>query len=748
MVNRYPTGLKPAPGCKQQPKNARLSFRRHLKPFFCLLIVGLGFSSLPATAQERTLRIVLLTGSVQLLDAERQPVSALVNQVVSTKRYPWVELGDKARLFLQLDDRLIQLQTPGVHRWADITRQPSGEALQPLQFLQTLLSPRIYTTRALARSSEGLTDDELFNGLWYSVVEASIREEPTVAPEDLLAAAAWYHQQGNRPRSAFILEQLDVATHQQNPFYHQLRNDALRGTSLTDIQKEVDSTRQTAALKPIPTRYRALLIGIDRYEHPAWQTLENPLRDITALREILVRDYRFRAADVMFLTNPGFNEIIDAFHHLRDVADENTHLLIYFAGHGYYPPDEEEGYWIPSDGGSPDDQRLFIPTSIVLSKMRAIKSRHTLLIADSCFSGSLIRTTRSAAMPSRYFQTLSRQRSRQIITSGGLEPVSDRGGGNHSAFARSLMGILEMPRSEPLSASELALELRKDIKNSGIPQTPDYGRLHLAEDESGEFFFVHRDQDLSVLTASIGPVIVEQRPPEEEEGWLKDLQLIDLDRRAMQVDGNERRMHFGPFYYLTILQYNRKADATLGLEKTIRVSSNLEGVGMRGTFRRTRDKQGYGLTFDLGQFTKQRHCSEVRDIPPSLELAYCDHDADQTRELGTTLSGSFYRLGFFSDYSLLAWRFFSFQMGGAAQLRHLALSEYLEMTDRHSTTLGICGNFGFSFNKSDWAVRTIFDFCATTFQLGGSLHDNDGPSTSDVRSVADIVFGMTAGHRF
>ncbi|HEX2245327.1 MAG TPA: hypothetical protein VHH94_03455, partial [Gammaproteobacteria bacterium] len=53
-------------------------------------------------------------------------------------------------------------------------------------------------------------------------------------------------------------------------------------------------------------------------------------------------------------------------------------------------------------------------------------------------------------------KTMTRKRSRMVLTSGGLEPVLDAGGGNHSVFAKALLDVLkansEIPRRGTLSS--------------------------------------------------------------------------------------------------------------------------------------------------------------------------------------------------------------------------------------------------------------------------------------------------------
>jgi hypothetical protein len=42
-----------------------------------------------------------------------------------------------------------------------------------------------------------------------------------------------------------------------------------------------------------------------------------------------------------------------------------------------------------------------------------------------------------------WFKTMTRKRSRMVLTSGGLEPVLDAGGGNHSVFTKALLDVLK-----------------------------------------------------------------------------------------------------------------------------------------------------------------------------------------------------------------------------------------------------------------------------------------------------------------
>jgi uncharacterized protein YjbI with pentapeptide repeats len=393
--------------------------------------------------------------------------------------------------------RLIEMHAPGEYGIEALFTKQTPTLTDAVSFLMQLSQPRVYSTTVLARGEndkEELTDSGYFEALWRRLVLESEEQVSTVSAGDLLAAAAWYSQQEQKARVAFILERLNTLKVGENEFYRQMRMESLRGIRLVEINQELETTRRQIAIGHTTLRYKALLIGINTYAHPAWQPLKNPVSDIRALKNVLISNYRFNADDITLLENASYDDIIEAFNQLKRFAGEDTSLLVYYAGHGYYPKDEGEGYWIPRDAGEPESLRLFLPTSTVLSKIHSIKTRHTLLIADSCFSGSLVRKTRGSESNSRFYQDLSQKKSRQIITSGGLEPVDDQGAGRHSIFAGKLIQILTQERQEPLSASELAFNLRKEVKNAWGEQTPEYGRLQIEDDENGEFFFVQLDE--------------------------------------------------------------------------------------------------------------------------------------------------------------------------------------------------------------------------------------------------------------
>ncbi len=151
----------------------------------------------------------------------------------------------------------------------------------------------------------------------------------------------------------------------------------------------VRKDRQSSpASSPRGTNY-LLAIAINDYLHCS--KLNNAVRDAEALIELLTTRYHFDPAHVTFIKDAEATErrIRRAFDRLIDVVTEQDNLIVYFSGHGRHH-ERRGGYWIPVEAGtSDDDWSDYLPNDTIKSYLSKIKSFHTFLIADSCFSGSL-----------------------------------------------------------------------------------------------------------------------------------------------------------------------------------------------------------------------------------------------------------------------------------------------------------------------------------------------------------------------
>lgn len=249
--------------------------------------------------------------------------------------------------------------------------------------------------------------------------------------------------------------------------------------------------------------YRALIIGNNSYQDPDnhWTTLKTAVTDAQSVSNILKSDYGF--TDVTMLRDAGRRDVLNALTDLSRRVMPNDSVLVYYAGHGYLDPDTQKGYWVPVDARG-FDSTTYLRNSTIRDELGTISARakHTLLISDSCFSGTLLRTGTRGITPTdntdRYYNKVAGKKSVQIITAGGVEFVDDnfRDSG-HSPFTYFLLNELNSNNKPLITASEMSGNLEKAVA-SNADQTPESGVLQGAGDELGEFIFIKLKIDVEV----------------------------------------------------------------------------------------------------------------------------------------------------------------------------------------------------------------------------------------------------------
>ncbi|MEZ4776861.1 MAG: caspase family protein [Bacteroidia bacterium] len=225
-----------------------------------------------------------------------------------------------------------------------------------------------------------------------------------------------------------------------------------------------------------------LLIGVNEYTY--WNRLHNAVKDCSDLSKVLTSYYQFDQANVITLFNEEATRenILETLESLQDVLNKEDNLVIYYAGHGYYDEQASLGYWVPSNARLnkiPD----FIGNSTIHDYLRTINSKHTLLIADACYAGSLFANTRGVVDENN--------RSRWAFTSGDIEKVWDGQPGQNSPFARCLIRILQSNTKSKLRADEL-IQIVSDLVARNTAQTPKGDALRNVGDDGGVFTFERR----------------------------------------------------------------------------------------------------------------------------------------------------------------------------------------------------------------------------------------------------------------
>lgn len=243
-------------------------------------------------------------------------------------------------------------------------------------------------------------------------------------------------------------------------------------------------------------RYYAVVIGNNSYRDSNYAALKSAANDANAVADMLRSRYGYQTSLVL---NGSRLEILTALNEMREKLKPEDNLLIYYAGHGEVDS-AGQGYWVPSDGAA-GANKTWISNAAISDILNTIAAKHVLVVADSCYSGTMTRasapTFDASSMPAdkwaTWVKTMANGRSRTALTSGGVMPVPDTGSGRHSYFARAFLNVLQ-DNNRLLEAQRLFREVSTSLAlgsiNSPVPQVPEYSPIRYAGHESGEFFFM------------------------------------------------------------------------------------------------------------------------------------------------------------------------------------------------------------------------------------------------------------------
>jgi len=232
--------------------------------------------------------------------------------------------------------------------------------------------------------------------------------------------------------------------------------------------------------------YHALIIGINNYKN--LPKLTTAINDAKGVAKVLKDEYGFK---VTTLIDPDRLDIIDAFDELKETLTDEDNLLIYYAGHGWLDEDTDRGYWLPVDA-KPKRRSRWVSNATITDTLKGLSAKHVLVLADSCYSGTL---TRAADVGTRkrkgdYWKKMASKWARVAITSGGLEPVADKGGSGHSPFAKAFIDVLQ-ENASIMDGVQLFGKMRRPVMVAA-EQTPQYSDVRNAGHDGGDFLFVRK----------------------------------------------------------------------------------------------------------------------------------------------------------------------------------------------------------------------------------------------------------------
>lgn len=286
--------------------------------------------------------------------------------------------------------------------------------------------------------------------------------------------------------------------------------------------------------------YQALVIGVSDYER--WPKLPNAVNDAIEVAE----KFKSMGIHVKLVLDPTYREMKTA---LSDMVyemgrEQNRAVLFYYAGHGEtetMADGRKMGYIIPRDCPLlAKNPRGFANHAISMRDIESaslrIRSKHVLMLFDSCFSGALFALVRAVPHDITEKSTLP---VRQYITAGREdEEVPDQ-----SMFKRCLLigleGDADLTGDGYITGSELGMYLSDKVVNyTHRQQHPQYGKINNPDLDRGDFVFAlkSRPKPIASTAAKPSPVPkVKQEPVDDLERALLKLKERQQEKDAVVV---------------------------------------------------------------------------------------------------------------------------------------------------------------------------------------------------------------------
>ena len=351
---------------------------------------------------------------------------------------------------------------------------------------------------------------------------------------------------------------------------------------------------------------RALLIGINRYADPNFTNLRGAVRDAHSMRRLLTRHLGYTGDQVRVLTDKDATRdgIIDAVRSwLLKGTRPGARAMLYFAGHGYFQPDdngdEQDGYdevLVPHDArlvskdGRPMKIANLIRDDEVGALLDELEGRRVQLIVDSCHSGTMTRSLAPPAADPLYARTLG-----LAADKSGTRSLTDHAFTRSTAMARQKdTGFVEVRGDlvawTAVSSLQVALEDRESPEPQGVFTSRFVsGIAERRADRDGDGHVVHAE--LLDYVRKESAAYCERYPGDCDAGLTP---ILEGPRDLLVTDVVTGEPVSGPATADGTLGHDNQAGVSLEIKPSARVR-----IGQAVTYRVTSGRAGHLLIVDV-----------------------------------------------------------------------------------------------------------------------------------------------------
>jgi len=282
---------------------------------------------------------------------------------------------------------------------------------------------------------------------------------------------------------------------------------ALPLSSFSTTMRGISVTAGNAQNLYLYKDYYALVVGVSNYEQ--WPDLPSAGKDAKEVAAKL-KEIGF---EVKLVVDPSAEQLRQALSDMvyEKGGENNRALLFYFAGHGEtleLADGTQLGYIVPGDCPlKKSDPMGFDSKAISMKDIEVlalkVKSKHFIMLFDSCFSGSLFNVVRAAPLDISEKSALP---VRQFITAGGAgEQVPDQSVFK-VVFLQGITGDADLNGDGYVTGSELGMHLQEKVVNyTRGGQHPQYGKINNPKLDRGDFIFVPQNMHEKQIAVQRAP---------------------------------------------------------------------------------------------------------------------------------------------------------------------------------------------------------------------------------------------------
>jgi len=233
----------------------------------------------------------------------------------------------------------------------------------------------------------------------------------------------------------------------------------------------------------------ALLIGVGEFDDPKISELPGAIQDVEQLGALFERLGIASRDDgsLQLLLNPTANNLYTAIFSWAQQGESGDRMILYFGGHAETLGGQSQAktYLVPRDGYS--DPQLLARTCVEFQKELVplfqdyLQQKHTLLILDACYSGSILgeRPISDPRLELNSFSDLAERWGIQVLVSANGDEFSKEkpGGGGYftAALIEGLSGEANSDGDETIEMGELGTYVERVVKTwTANEQNPVY----------------------------------------------------------------------------------------------------------------------------------------------------------------------------------------------------------------------------------------------------------------------------------